>query len=334
MSWIQENKFLVALGGATLAGLIALYFVGAHGAGGYADAKEQFDAAAADASGFERLSLYPKKENANMKDKALKDYRASLEAFQEKFAPYRPADLKNISPQEFADHLLAANKEVRKAFEDAGATLPEQFFVGFEDYKSKLASPNSTGLLNYQLEAIKSLLLELAKTKPAELRNLFRPAIPEESGGSFDSKDAVARQFPLEITFTGPEKSVRNYLSAIMKLENQFVVVRSLRIKNEKKDPPRKEDAHFEAPAGAAAPGAAAADVFSGFVLPGDDTAAPAPEAPKPAGEPAAPAPEAAAPSPAPGDTCRILYQVLGEEKVMVFLRLDLMEFLPAKKLP
>jgi hypothetical protein len=57
-------------------------------------------------------------------------------------------------------------------------------------------------------------------------------------------------------------------------------------------------------------------------VLPGDDAAAPAPAAET--------APEASKAA----DSSRILAQVLGNEQVQVFLRLDVLQFLPAKKLP
>jgi len=70
-----------------------------------------------------------------------------------------------------------------------------------------------------------------------------------------------------------------------------------------------------------------------GTDLPPARTTEPAPAA-APAAAPApAPAP-APKPAPAAGDSGRILSQVLGNEEVQVFLRLDVMLFLPAKKLP
>ena len=90
-----------------------------------------------------------------------------------------------------------------------------------------------------------------------------------------------------------------------------------------RRTPPRAADAKFDKPK--AAKVGTAADVFGGFVLPGEEPAAgdAKPE------EAAAPAPEVA-----PADSSRILSQVLGNEELEVFLRLDLMQFLPAKKLP
>src|SRR5690606_31031046 len=97
------------------------------------------------------------------------------------FAPFRPEELKNISPQEFTNNLLAANAETRKAFEDAGTIVPEPYFVGFESYKSTLAPEKNTGVLGYQLDAVKNLMLALAKARPTELKNLHRPNLPEEN---------------------------------------------------------------------------------------------------------------------------------------------------------
>jgi hypothetical protein len=325
MSWIKENKFIVALGGGTLVGVIALYWVGSSGAARYEEAKSQFDAAAAEASGFERLALYPKIANRDGKRKALDEYRKATETLQSSFDRFRPKELKDISAQEFTDRLKTADAEIRKAFEESGTIVPEAFFVGFESYKTSLARANTTGILDYQLSSIKNVLLQLAKARPTELKNLHRPSLVEESGQPFTPPaNAVVRPLPLEITFVGPERSAREFLSSIVKPENQFLVVRSVRITNTKKDPPRASDAQFDKPA--AAKTTAPADVFGGgFVLPGDD-AVPA-DAEKPA-EVAAPA------AAAPADSSRILAQVLGNEEVQVFVRLDLFQFLPAKKLP
>ncbi len=331
MTWIKDNKFLVALIGTTLVGMILLYIVGSKGISSYEQAKEEFDTAASEASSFERLALYPRAENRDGKSKALEDYRKSIEALQAAFEPFRTAETPNISPQEFTNRLKAVNDEILAAFADSGTTVPDAFFAGFEDYKTTLARGNATGMLEFQLRAIKDLMLALANSGASGLKNFHRPPLPEEQGKPFQPQPAdIARPLPLEITFTGPEQSVREFLSAINKLEGRFVVIRSLRIANSKKEPPRAADAKFESPtAAAAAPAApAAADIFGGaFVLPADDAPAAA-DAEKAPGEAAPP------PAPKPADSSRILAQVLGDEELQVFLRLDILQFLPAKPLP
>ena len=322
MSWIKDNKFLGALGGGTLVGAALLFFVGAQGSSRYDAAKARFDAAVEEATACEKGELYPKATNRDGKDKALKEYRQSVESLQAAFEPYRPKEIKDLTPQEFTTRLLAANSEVRKAFEDAETTVPEAFFVGFESYKTSLAPGKATGILDYQLGSIKSLMLALAKAKPTALKNLYRPTLPEEESKTFTPSDSsAARAFPLEVTFVGPEKSAREFLSSLAKVDNQYVVVRSLRITNEKKDPPRAADAQFDKPADGKPAAGSAAAIGGAFVLPGDEAA------------PAKPAAEAAA-APKSVDSSRLLSQVLGNEQVQVFLRLDILEFLPAKKLP
>lgn len=326
MSWIKDNKFIGVLGGGTLVGAALLFFVGNQGSKRYDAAKEQFDAAAAEAADFEKSPLYPTTANFDGKSKALEDYRQSVEKLQSAFQGFRSKEIKNITPQEFTTHLLAANTEVRKAFEDAGTTVPEAFFVGFERYKTSLAAGSTTGILDYQLASIKNVMLALAKTKPSELKNFYRVGQPEDEGQAYTPGNAIARPFPLEITFVGPEKSAREFFSSLVDLGSEYAVIRSLRIANEKKDPPRASDAKFDKPAAAAGGAAAGGDPFGGgFVLPGDD--APAAGTEKPAAA-------TAKPSSKSGDSSRILSQVLGNEQVQVFVRLDILQFLPAKKLP
>lgn len=325
MSWIKENKFLAALGGGTLAGVIILAVVGLQGSGRYATAKEEFDTASADAGQMEKMALYPKPEFRDGKRKALEDYRKSVESIQTTFEPFRPKEITNTTPQEFTNRLLEANTETRKAFEEAGTIVPEPYFVGFENYRTSLPSGNNTGILDYQLAAIKGLMLDLAKSKPSELKNLYRPQLPEESGQTYTAPaGAVARSFPLEITFTGTEQSAREFLSAVAKADTKYAVIRSLRILNQKKEPPLTTDAQFEAAATASAPAASdsAGAPAAEFVFPDAEETA----APEAAATPDAPASAAAA-----GDSSRILAQVLGSEQVHVFVRLDILEFLPVK---
>jgi hypothetical protein len=321
MSWIKDNKFMVGLGGGTLLGAALLIFFGMQGSKRYDEASERFTVAAEEASSFEKLALYPKQANRDGKTKAIADYRQSVDSLQSSFEPYRPKEIKNVTPQEFTNHLLAANTEIRKAFEDAGTAVPEQFFAGFEGYKTALAPGKITGILDYQLASIRNLMLALAKAKPTTLKNLYRPALPEEENQNFaPAATAATRSFPLEITFTGPEESVRDFLTSIVGFKDQFVVVRVMRVTNEKKDPPRAADAKFDKPV-AEKPAGESSPFGGGFVLPGDE---PAKEAPA----------EAAAPAAKAADSSRILSQVLGNEQVNVFIRLDVLQFLPSKKLP
>jgi hypothetical protein len=361
MSWIKDNKFAAMLGGITLLVAIVIFYVGWSYRGKYRDALQAYQDAATEVEEFENLPLYPSDANRDGKTKALNEYRTAITGFQAAFEKFRPKELKNSSPQDFTGNAKTANEAVTKAFGDAKTKLPDGFFIGFETYSSgSLAREEATGILNYQLDAIKELMLALAKAAPSQLQNLYRAKSPEEDGLKWiPGADDASRAHPLEVTFKGTEKSAREFLDFLANSPTHFYVVRTLRIANEELGKaPNKSDSKFEVPTPAGGPGKLPGDPFggaAGFVLPteeppptpatGTKPASPAtgtkpatPATGTPPATPAAPVLPAAPAVPAapikPAASGRILNQILGDEEIQVFLRIDVLQFLPAKELP
>ena len=125
----------------------------------------------------------------------------------------RPKELKIVSPQEFTNHLKAVNDEVRKAFEDSGTKVPDAFFCGFENYKTTLARGSATGILAIRTRGHQKPDAGLgASPVPPNSRISIARSLPEEDGREYKPQDTeVARPLPLEITFSGPEKAVREF---------------------------------------------------------------------------------------------------------------------------
>lgn len=330
MSWIKDNKFAATLGGITLVGAAGLIVAGLQFSGKYAEAQASYEEQTAITNDAENLALYPTTANEQGKRKAVADYKAAAEALQTSFGKFRPEKLDNIPPQEFTNRLQAANAEVLAEFQASKTDVPGVFFLGFEGYTGSLAKGAATGILDFELGAMKELMLSLAKPGIAQLINVRREKLVEEDGGVFKEETGqVARPLSVEVTFKGSEAAARDFFSSIAGSDKHYYVVRSVRISNERKGPPLATDAKFDDPV----PTTDAAPADGGFALPPDPAeAAPAADgaAPAPAAESAAP--EAAAPAPAPVDTGRILQQVLGTEDIYVFVRIDIMQFLPAKK--
>jgi hypothetical protein len=312
MSWIKENPFVATLGGITLIGAAGLLLVGNHFGSRYEQTLEAYKADEAAVGEAEKLALYPKQENLDAKKKAIADYRDALFKLQMDFSKYRPTALRSLTSQEFTDNLRAADEKVREAFRVSNTKFPDTFFLGFETYKGTLASDKSTGILNYQLGAVSELFLTLAKAAPSELRNVHRPKlIEEEPAGKFDDATAVYRALPIEVTFRGPEKSVREFLSGLASSNTHYYVIRTIRVVNDKLTGPVPADVKFEA-----LPEAATATGGDVVVLPGDTAAT------TPAVEPAG------------VDSSRKMLQLIGGEQLNVFMRIDILQFLPAKELP
>jgi hypothetical protein len=334
MSWIQENRFAAGLGGITLVAAAGLIFWGVSASGSYNQAKEEYATAADQVDTMAKAKLYPSDQNLRDKKKAVTDYDKSVTDLQQAFEKFRAPTPPNVEPAQFSEALLKAKEAAAKAFAEVRpqpTELPAEFFLGNEDYTSSPPGKGATGILTYQLEAISELMANLAAAAPSKVLNIHRPKLAEEEGKAFDPKGKSFRALPVEISFTGNEASLRKFLSSLDNSEKHYYVVRSIRVINEKLKAPTAADSKFETE-GDAQPegGAPAADPFGGaaaggFVLPGEEPA-PAPGGATPPAD-AAPADAAAA-----GGEGVILQQVLGSEKVHVFLRIDIIQFLEDPK--
>ena len=324
MSWIKDNQFIVVLGGITLVGAVALIFVGLQGSSRYNAASASYQEATGQAGTSESLPLYPTSANKDGKRKTVSEYRDAVMGLQSEFTKFRPAEIKNIAPQEFTNNAKQANTEVTTAFTASSTVLPPSFFVGFETYTTALARESATGILDYQLGASKEMFLALAKARPSQLVNFHRTRLPEEDGATWTPAPTdVSRPLSFEVAFKGSEKSAREFLTSLAASEKYYYVIRTLRIANEKRTPPLATDGQFDPVAPVEAPAPATGSDDGGFLFPTDGET----PAETPAAEPAAPAAPAV-------DTGRILSQVLGSEDIYVFVRFDVLQFLPVKELP
>jgi sulfur relay (sulfurtransferase) DsrC/TusE family protein len=343
MNWIKQNPFLSILIGSTIALCAIMSFIAMKGSSKYLEAKASFDEAYLAVTKYEKLPLYPTPSNRDAKKKALDDYQEAIDELREFYSKYQLDPAVQLTTQQFTDEVIAAKKEVEKAFKAADIKLPDDFFMGFEAYSGQLAKSGSTALLHYQLKAVKNLLLGMAEARPSELVRVYREKIPEENDKAYEPvENEVARKFSYEIVFKGSEASARDFFTKLGDKESYQYVIRSIRINNERDSPPRISDAKFERPVEAApkdaspfgaaffeeeapqAPQPGETDVPEGTEPPATDKAAE---------EPAAPfAPPAEAPSVGAVDTTRILAQVLGDEELEVFVRFDIILFSPKKE--
>jgi hypothetical protein len=334
MSWIQENRFAAGLGGITAVAAAGLIVFALSAGKGYTKTKEEYDTTAAEVDKMVKGPLYPNEDNLSDKEKAVKDYKESVASLEKAFDKFRAPTPPNIEPGDFSDAIKKALDAATKAITDAKGEVPAEFFIGFEAYKDAPARKEATGILTYELDAVSNLFAGLAAAGPVKVLNTFRPPLEEEEGKTFDVKGKSYRALPFEIAFSGKEETFRKFLSSLDDSGKYYYVIRSVRIVNEKLKAPTSADGQFKAEEAGADAGAATAapgaDPFGGaaaggFVLPGEADAATPPPADTPAPEPAAPAP-------AEGGSGVILQEVLGSEKINVFLRLDIIQFLDAPK--
>lgn len=333
----KEKKFIGILAGATVVCVGGLYFWASSGSARYDAAKEQFETVSGEIRQMENLAVYPNDKNKTEKQKALDEYKTAATDLATQLRKYRPTAITNTDPQTFTDTLVKVAGETFKAYEAAGLKaeekggLPKDFYFGFESYTSTPAQKDATGILAYQLGAISELHKSLAAAKPAELLNFYRAPLDEESNKAYTPVAGSSyRALPIEVAFSGPERSLREFINSLQNSKTHFYLIRSMRVMNEKQAAPKASDVQFDdnkpkPSAGGAAAGGGIFESGDAFVLP-EETPAPTPA---PAG--GAPAPAAEEPKPAaeakPADTSRILKQVLGDENVNAFFRIDIVLF-------
>lgn len=329
----KEKKFTGILVGASVLCIGGLYVVAGKGSSRYDTAKEQFDALTGEINNMQNLPLFPSPQNLQAKEKAVADFKANADQLASKLQAKRPKSLDNTDPQTFTDTLVKTADATMKAYAAAGLTtekgLPKGFYLGFENYVSTPAQGGATGILAYQLSAISEVHALLAAAKPAKLLNFHRQPLSEEKNEPYTPVAGQSyRALPFEISFTGPESSMREFINGLQSSKDHFYVIRSMRVVNEKQEGPKASDVEFDVKPAAGAGGAAGGifDPGDAFVLPED----PQPAAGGAAAPGAAPTPPEPAPAPEPApkaDSSRILKQVLGSENVQVFLRVDLLLF-------
>ncbi len=321
MSWIKENQFTAGLAAVTLLGVAGLYSWGSGNQNKTALARDDYQAAAAEMMRYEGGSLYPSDTNRDLKRKAVADYSEQATQLRDRMVQYGPKPGSAIAANAFGTELQAANTRIRAAFETSQATVPGGFLVGFEAYASGVAQGDATSLMAYQMGAMEWLFVKLAEARPEALINVYRQPLTEEKGAPYDyAKNQISRDLPMEITFSGSARAVREFMSSLVDSKDYYFIPRVIRVENEKQVGPTRSDAQFKTVSTSTAP--------EGF----DPAALGAVTDLVPAGDPAvvlAAGEEAVAP-----ESEEILKQVLGDEAVRVFLRIDLRLFRDSASVP
>lgn len=333
---MKENKFVAGLVGftAVVGGVIFVY--GNSQGDAFDEKMLEYEDLKNKHTLLQKSKPYPDAVNLKKRQRGVNQYTDVIDAVRSALVRYQPGKLASLTPEQFSDAQVKVGKMLRADFEAAGTTLPDGCKFGFEKYAKVQAKAGATAQLNYQLGAMQWLLGQLAEVKPEELVNIKRAELPVETaagtpapsgrGGRAGSrsrgrasKSGAASEkpyqlMPVELSFTATEASVRDFLKSMVNSEDYFFSIRALRVRNERQTPPTKKDANFPEIRGGGAPfQPAGANPFAGIAFPDDADE----------GDGQVPAP---APAPAPSvEGQHILKQVLGSEKLHVYISFDIL---------
>jgi hypothetical protein len=286
MNWFRENRFLGTFLAVFVVGLLgALWFLFS-AKGDWDEASARFSNASSELNRLERLAPYPSGENVRKMKAHAEDYASALAKLKDELkmhvAPAGP-----MAPNEFQSHLRVAMNAVAEKARANKVKLPDKFYLGFDEFASGLPNESAAPLLGQELVQIEWLVNGLLDAHVEALTAFRRAPLKDERGTAplatptpatgtrpAAGAPAAANLFErnvVELTFLSTPSVARKVVNQIAGANQQFCIIRLLRVRNEKEKGPAREAASetsapsIPAPSPAAkAPAAAALNFIVG----------------------------------------------------------------------
>ena len=253
MNWYRENRwlgnFLIAF---AVTALVALWFL-FRARSGFTEASAQFNEAATERNRLEHLNPFPNEGNFRKTQAALNDYGATLTKLKEELRA-RVLPVEPIAPNEFQSRLRRAIVNTTEKARANRVKLPENFHLGFDEFRTTLPTTAAAPLLGQELAQVELLLGILIDARVDSITTVKRILPPETAAattpaarkpaGAADAAPAVVERAIVDLTFTASPSAMRKVLNQIASGERQFFIVRTLYVRNQQlKGPDREQTA-------------------------------------------------------------------------------------------
>ncbi|MES2505994.1 MAG: Amuc_1100 family pilus-like protein [Verrucomicrobiota bacterium] len=323
MSWIQQNKLPAAILGITAAGAAGLGYMLFSAYSSYSTTLEQFDTVNNSLASLKSAVLSPTPENLAIKQGKVKDFTdISSKLTLVLNTMQAETQAKPTTDTEFQAKLKAKIADSRKLAAERGMGLPAVYNLAFDRYTGELPKSNeiATDLSGY-LDAVDQIVAAFASVGVRQVEMIERSELDAEKTEAAKPATGAAKKGPQARpgAAAAPKLSERRQVRAMLTLDQAalqmlmsklaspsempyFTVVRLLRIENERQAGPLRAETNILPP-------------------PTANPDAPAPLVP-PAGDGKGAPPAAVVP--APEDAIA----VLGNERLRVFMEIDLVYFL------
>jgi len=251
MNWYRENRwlgnFLIAF---AVTALLALFFL-FRARSGFTEASAQFNEAATERNRLEHLNPFPNEGNFRKTRAALDDYSATLTKLKAELrAQVLPVE--PIAPNEFQSRLRRAIVNTTEKARANRVKLPENFHLGFDEFRTTLPTTAAAPLLGQQLAQVELLFGILIDarvdaiaavkrtTPPAEATAAPTPPTKKPSAPANAAPPVVERAI-VDLTFTASPSAMRKVSNQIASAERQFFIVRTLYVRNQQLKGPARE---------------------------------------------------------------------------------------------
>jgi len=325
MSWFKENKFAGTVIGLTAVASGALLYLGFSARSEANQAKAREVAAVDKIDALQSSVTFPSDVNEDKLEENLLKYALEAKSFQGELVKYRPAELKSLTPDAFNSIVSDYFNKLDKLYADKKITFLNggNQHYGLSRYAGTMARETDTSYLNYNKQALEWLFETLANSGIDSVDHVYREPVAEKLGSPppieesprgrksapVESLVTVSDIMPIELSFTGSEANLQKFISDVTSNEKYFFAIKLIKIRNEKRNPVSISEMSF-APVDDSAPDSddevsdnfgdvGNFDVNDGGQIVVDKT---------------------------------IIKQVIGEEKITVFLKLELHLFKKASE--
>lgn len=272
MDWIRENKTLATIAGIFLAGALAIgaLLLMAHFA--YGDSLEKLESLSLKVANQEKAAIYPSEQNVAALEQKVGAYETSVTNLGEVLLKLQvPA--KDISDTDFQNKLKQQIADIRAKALEAKCQLPKDFAFGFEAYTKALPPAAAAKQLNDYFDSVSAFVVAAIENGVASIDSLQRTELKIEKGEQVIPQATTPKNEPratakskskstktkggkadkpirevakvverrqLTVTMTTdqrPLQALTNILASPTKMP-YFMVVRNLRIENEKQEGP------------------------------------------------------------------------------------------------
>ncbi len=251
MNWYRENRwlgnFLIAF---AVTALLALWFL-FRARSGFTEASAQFNEAATERNRLEHLNPFPNEGNFRKTQAALNDYGATLTKLKAELrAQVLPVE--PIAPNEFQSRLRRAIVNTTEKARANRVKLPENFHLGFDEFRTTLPTTAAAPLLGQELAQVELLFGILIDarvdaiaavkrtTPPAEATAAPTPP-PKKPSAPANAAPPVVERAIVDLTFTASPSAMRKVSNQIASAERQFFIIRTLYVRNQQLKGPARE---------------------------------------------------------------------------------------------
>ena len=257
MNWFQQNKFLgtflIIFGVATLAAAFFLWSAKSE----FDDAKARFDENATELNRLQRLAPYPSEPNLKKMAAQAKDYASELTKLKEELKT-RALPITPMAPNEFQSRLRQAMNSVVERARTNKVKLPDPFFLGFDEFAAALPDTAAAPGLGQQLAQAELLVNTMIDARIDALTSFRRVSAVDLAGTMAVQTATVAPRRPaaaantpaspqlveravIDASFSATPSAARRVLNQIATINQQFYIIRTLHVLDDKdKGPPRE----------------------------------------------------------------------------------------------